>query len=220
MQYTFHWKPALDALPQMLRGAVVTLEIALLSVLLGIFVSIILALFDISNDRFLKAIKSVWANLARNTPALFQIYMIYFGLGSLGLRVDSYLALIVGITFNSSGYLAETFRSAIEAIPENQHRAARSLGMSASSAFIWVVLPQVFRLVFYPVTNQMVWAIHMTALGVVVGLTSDLMGVTQNLSVISFRTFELFLTAAIIYYLVVKLIVVVSGLLASRLFDY
>jgi His/Glu/Gln/Arg/opine family amino acid ABC transporter permease subunit len=150
MQYTFHWKPALDALPQMLWGTMVTLEIALSSVLLGILVSIILALFDISNDRFLKSIKGVWAHIARNTPALFQIYMIYFGLGSLGLRIDSYLALIVGITFNCSGYLAETFRSAIQAIPENQHRAARSLGMSASSVFVWIVLPQVFRLVFYP----------------------------------------------------------------------
>jgi hydroxyproline transport system permease protein len=220
MQYTFHWKPALDALPQMLWGTMVTLEIALFSVLLGILVSIILALFDISNDRFLKSIKGVWAHTARNTPALFQIYMIYFGLGSLGLRIDSYLALIAGITFNCSGYLAETFRSAIQAIPENQHRAARSLGMSASSVFIWIVLPQVFRLVFYPVTNQTVWAIHMTALGVVVGLTSDLMGVTQNLSVISFRTFEHFLIAAIIYYLIVKFIVAVSRLLASRLFNY
>lgn len=220
MQYTFHWKPALDAVPQMLWGAMVTLEIALSSVLLGIFVSIILALFDISNDRLLKSVKGIWAHIARNTPALFQIYMIYFGLGSLGLRIDSYLALIAGITFNCSGYLAETFRSAIQAIPENQHRAARSLGMSASTVFIWIVLPQVFRLVFYPVTNQTIWAIHMTALGVVVGLTSDLMGVTQNLSVVSFRTFEHFLIAAVIYYLIVKCIVAVSRLLASRLFDY
>ena len=146
--------------------------------------------------------------------------MIYFGLGSLGLRIDSYLALIVGITFNSSGYLADTFRSAIQAIPDNQQRAARSLGMSASSVFISIVLPQVFRLVFYPVTNQTVWAIHMTALGVVVGLTSDLMGVTQNLSVVSFRTFEFFLIAAVIYYALVKLIVAAGRLLANRLFDY
>src|SRR5690606_30597609 len=127
-----------------------------------------------------------------NTPALFQIYMAYFGLGQLGIRLDSFLALLVGITFNNAGYLAETFRGGLRGVPATQTRAARSLGFNAFEAFYMITLPQMFRLVFHPMTNQMVWAILMTSLGVVVGLNSDLTGVTQDLNVRTFRTFEYF----------------------------
>lgn len=81
MHYTFHWEPALKALPQLLWGAATTLEIAALSMIFGIALAIMLALFDASNSRLLKAINVVWVEIARNTPALFQVYMVYFGLG-------------------------------------------------------------------------------------------------------------------------------------------
>lgn len=127
---------------------------------------------------------------------------------------------MVGVTFNNAGYLAEAFRGGLKAIPATQIRAARSLGMTAASVFISIVLPQLFRVVFYPITNQMVWAILMTSLGVVVGLTDDLMGVTQQLNVVTFRTFEYFALAAILYYLLAKSVTVTARLLASRLFRY
>ncbi|WEZ85484.1 amino acid ABC transporter permease (plasmid) [Rhizobium sp. 32-5/1] len=220
MNYTFHWAPALKAWPQLLWGAVVTLEIAVLSMILGVMIAIALALFSKSNSKLLRGINSVWVELARNTPALFQVYMVYFGLGSLGLRLDSYPSLVVGITFNCAGYLAEAFRGGLRAIPETQVRAARSLGMSAPKVFIFIVLPQLFRIVFYPITNQMVWAILMTSLGVVVGLTNDLMGVTQQMSVVTFRTFEYFALAAILYYALAKFVTLGAGVLARRLFQY
>jgi len=146
--------------------------------------------------------------------------MTYFGLGSLGIFVDSYPALLIGISFNNAGYLAETFRGGLRAVPPTQMRAARSLGMSAPQAFRLIVLPQLLRTVFHPLTNQMVWAILMTSLGVVVGLNSDLTGVTQELNVRTFRTFEFFAMAAIIYYLITKIVTLASRLVAARLFRY
>lgn len=220
MKYVFHWGPAFRAIPDMLWGALQTLEIALLSIVFGVVLAIVLALFRASDSRILRGFASSWVEIARNTPALFQVYWVYFGLGSFGLGIDSFPALVIGITFNCAGYLAEAFRGGFRAIPETQMRAASSLGMSRPKVFVWVVLPQVFRIVFYPITNQMVWAILMSSLGVVVGVNTDLMGVTQQLSVVTFRTFEYFAIAAVIYYLIAKFVTISARLLANRLFQY
>jgi His/Glu/Gln/Arg/opine family amino acid ABC transporter permease subunit len=218
--YTFHWRPALNALPEMLEGALVTLQVAVLSMVVGIAIAVVLAVSSRSKNRLLYGIYATWVEIARNTPALFQIYMAYFGLGQIGIRLDSFLALLVGITFNNAGYLAETFRGGLRAVPETQTRAARSLGFNAFDAFTMIVLPQMFRVVFHPMTNQMVWAILMTSLGVVVGLNSDLTGVTNDFNVKTFRTFEYFAIAAVIYYVIAKIVTFGARLIAWRLFRY
>lgn len=220
MTYTFHWYPALQALPEMLAGALVTIEVAVLSMVIGVGLGIVLALGRNSKNRLLYALSTAWVEGARNTPALFQIYMAYFGLGSLGIFVDSFPALLIGISFNNAGYLAETFRGGLRAVPATQIRAARSLGMGAAMAFRLVVLPQLFRIVFHPMMNQMVWAILMTSLGVIVGVNTDLTGVTQELNVRTFRTFEYFAMAAAIYYLITKFVTLSARAAASRLFRY
>jgi polar amino acid transport system permease protein len=220
LNYTFHWRPALNALPDMLAGALVSLQIAVLSMVIGVIFAVFLALGRQSNNKLFYGFSTGWVELARNTPALFQVYMTYFGLGSFGIQLDSYVALLAGIAFNNAGYLAETFRGGLRAIPHTQTRAARSLGMSAPQAFRLIVLPQMFRIVFYPMSNQMVWALLMTSLGVTVGLNTDLTGVTQDLNVRTFRTFEYFAIAAVIYYLLAKLITLSSRLFAWRLFRY
>jgi His/Glu/Gln/Arg/opine family amino acid ABC transporter permease subunit len=218
--YTFHWRPALQALPQMLQGTLVTLQLAILSMIIGVAFGVVLALMRQSKNPLIHFPATVWVEVARNTPALLQIYMAYFGLGQLGIRLDSFVALLIGITFNNAGYLAETFRGGLRAIPQTQTRAARSLGFGAYQAFTLIVLPQLFRVVFHPMTNQMVWAILMTSLGVVVGLNTDLTGVVQDLNVRTFRTFEYFAIAAVLYYLIAKFVTLGARLLAWRLFRY
>ena len=218
--YNFRWNQALNSLPQMLEGALVTVEIAVLSMLIGISIAMILTLFRLSGNRFLSAITTTWVEIARNTPALFQIYMVHFGLGGFGVHLSPYLSLLIGIAFNNAGYLAENFRGALKAIPETQTRAARSLGMTPLQAFRNVVMPQMLRISFLPMTNQMVWAILMTSLGAVVAMNTDLYGVTSELNARTFRTFELFAIAAVIFYLLTKAITLSARLLAARLFRY
>jgi polar amino acid transport system permease protein len=220
LDYTFHWRPAFRALPDMLAGSLVTLQIAVLSMVIGVAIAVGLAVMSGSRNRLLRAIAGTWVEVARNTPALFQIYIAYFGLGQIGIQLDSYVALLAGITFNNAGYLAETFRGGLRAVPHTQVRAARSLGFGPVAAFRLIVLPQLFRIVFHPMTNQMVWAILMTSLGVIVGVNSDLTGVTQELNVRTFRTFEYFAIAAVLYYLIAKVVTLGARLIAWRLFRY
>ncbi len=218
--YTLHWYQAFRALPELLQGALVTLEVAVLSMLMGIAFAVLLAVARISGNRVLAGVAVVWVEVARNTPALFQIYMAHFGLGAFGIYLSPYTALLAGITFNNAGYLCETFRGALTAIPPTQTRAARSLGLGPVAAFRYVVVPQMFRISFPPMTNQMVWAILMTSLGITVGMATDLAGVTQSLNVKTFRTFEFFALAAVLYYLIAKTVMLTARLMAWRLFRY
>lgn len=220
MDYTFHWYPAFKLLPKMLVGSITTIEIAFLSMLFGITLGIILALAKNSDNKIYSSLASTWIEVARNTPALYQIYMAYFGLGSFGIYVGSFGALLIGITFNNAGYLAETFRGGLRAIPATQMKTARSLGMNYFQAFIYVIFPQLLKTVFHSVTNQTVWAILMTSLGVVVGMNTDLMGVTNELNALSFRTFEYFALAAVLYYLITKLFLGLAYMLNLKLFRY
>ncbi len=218
--YTFHWNQALKALPQMLDGALVTLQVALLSMVIGLALALALTACRLSGNRILGGFATAWVEIARNTPALFQIYMAHFGLGNFGVHLSPYTALLAGIAFNNAGYLAENFRGALKAIPDTQTRAGRSLGMTPVQAFRYIVLPQMLRIAFLPVTNQMVWAILMTSLGVTVGMNTDLAGITQELNARTFRTFEFFAIAAVIYYVIAKIVTLAARVLAARLFRY
>lgn len=218
--YSFQWRAALRALPDMLGGAIVTFETAALSMIFGVLIALALTAMREAKHPLLRGFGNGWVSIARNTPSLFQIYILYFGLGSLNLHVSSWFALLAGITFNNAGYLAENFRGGLKAVPNTQVRAARSLGMSAFQAYRMIIVPQLLRIVFYPLTNQMVWAVLMTSLGVIVGLNNDLTGVTQEYNVKTFRTFEYFAIAAVLYYLIAKAIVAAARLMAWRLFRY
>ncbi|WBU52847.1 amino acid ABC transporter permease [Paracoccus sp. SCSIO 75233] len=218
--YRFQWRQAWNRLPEMLDGALITMQVAILSMAIGIMLAILLTLFRRSNSRILGGIATTWVEIARNTPALFQIYMAHFGLAGLGIHLSPYNSLLLGITFNNAGYLAENFRGALKAIPDTQPRAGSSLGMSDLQAFRYIVLPQMIRISFPTITNQMVWAVLMTSLGVTVGMNMDLYGVTQDLNALTFRTFELFAMAGVIFYIIVKIIQAGAWLISRRLFRY
>ncbi|MEX0304722.1 MAG: ABC transporter permease subunit, partial [Leisingera sp.] len=106
-----------------------------------------------------------------------------------------------------------------QAVPATQINAARSLGMNAWQAYTRIVIPQVFRIVYHPITNQMVWAVLMSSLGMLVGFR-ELSGETQFFASRTFRIFEYFAVTAVIYYVIVKIILGSSRLLALRLFRY
>ncbi len=220
MNYSFHWRPVFESLPLLLGGCLVTVEIAALATAIAIVLGVGLALGRTRGNKLASGFALAWIEFGRNTPGLLQIYLAYFGLGSLGVHLNSYAALTAGIAFNSASYLAETFRGGLRAIPATQDKAARSLGMTPWQASRYVVLPQLFRIVYYPIINQMIFAVLMTALGLTVGLDTDLAGVTQQLNVLTYRTFEYFSVAAVLYYLIAKVMTGGARLIAWRLFRY
>jgi len=217
MDYEFHWNIVFQKMPEMLQAAFVTLHVSVLSMLIGIAIAVLLAIAKLNNIRPFSYIATLWVEIARNTPALFQIYMAYFGLGAFGIHLSPYMAVLSALVFVNAGYLAETFRGGFQSIPTTQYSASKSLGMNSYQMYRYIILPQMFRRIYHPMTNQFVWSILMSSLGILVGM-SELSGETQRLQSLSFRTLEFFIVAAIMYFLITKLVLAGSALLSRRLF--
>jgi His/Glu/Gln/Arg/opine family amino acid ABC transporter permease subunit len=201
--YVFYWSLVWDALPQLLAGAWLTLQIALLSMLIGTVIGLVLALVRQKGTGVPLRLASAWVELARNTPVLFQIYMMYFGLGSLGIQISSYTSVLIALSFNNAGYLAEIFRGGLAAIHRQQLSAARSLGLNPLQGYLHVIFPQLLRIVFFGYVTQAVWALLNTSLGMLVGL-QELSGAAQAAQSVTFRSFEFFFITALIYYVLAK----------------
>lgn len=213
--YSFHWRTVWQEIPQLAEGAIVTLQIAVFSMLIGITLAVLLAVARRDEGSIASRLASVWIEVARNTPCLLQIYLAYFGLGALGINISSYAAVLGAIAFNNAGYLAEILRGGFNSVPQTQYAAARSLGMNSLRVYSYVVLPQVFRVTFRPIMNQSMWALLNTSLGMVIGL-KELTGATQFAQSRSFRTFEFFLVAAAMYYVIAKIILGLAALVQWR----
>jgi polar amino acid transport system permease protein len=219
MDYTFHWRPVFRKLPDLLEAGVLTLEVAVEAMLVGVLLGLILAMIRMSGRRSITWFAVGWIEIARNTPALLQLFFFGFGLGAFGIHLSPFWIVLCALSFNNAGYLAENFRGGFQSVPETQVKAARSLGMTYTQAYLRIVIPQVLRIVYYPMTNQMVWSVLMSSLGMLVGF-HELSGQTQFLASKTFRIFEYFLVTAGIYYVIVKLILGGSRLLSWRLFRY
>ncbi len=217
MDYQFLWRPVFQALPQILQSAWVTLEVSILSMLIGSFIGLFLYFSRSSQCWVFRFFAGVWIEVARNTPALFQLFFFKFGLGAVGILIDSYVVVLLALAFNTAGYMAETFRGGFNAIHFAQLRSARSLGMSFIQAQCYIIIPQVIRAIYHPMTNQFVWVILMSSLGMLVGLR-ELTGETQFLYSKTFRAFEFFAATAIIYYLIAKIAIGIMRLIGWRLF--
>ena len=195
------------------------MEVAVLAILVGVVIGLSLAIVRMSGIRSITWIATGWIELARNTPALLQLFFFGFGLGAFGIHLSPFMIVLCGLSFNNAGYLAETFRGGFNAVPPTQIKAARSLGMTQTQTYMRIVIPQVMRVVYHPLTNQVVWSVLMSSLAMLVGYR-ELAGETQFLASKTYRIFEFFLVTAGIYYVIVKLILGGSRLLSWRLFRY
>lgn len=212
MDYQFLWRPVWKSLPSLFEAMLVTLEVTIISMALGIVFALFVCAGKMSDSKPLRFIAGVWIEVARNTPALFQLFFFKFGLGALGIIIDSYVVVVIALTFNTAGYMAETFRGGYGAIPRTQLNASRSLGMTYLQTQLYVLIPQLIRIVYSPMTNQLIWVLLMSSLGMLVGLR-ELSGETQFLYSKTFRAFEYFTAAAILYYLMAKALLLLMRLI-------
>jgi len=217
MDYQFLWRPVFQALPEMLSAAWITLEVSILSMLVGTFLGLFLYFFRSSALWSVRFFAGMWIELARNTPALFQLFFFKFGLGAFGIFIESYFVVFIALAFNTAGYMAENFKGGFNAVPPTQLRAARSLGMTFFQTQLYIIVPQVMRIIYHPMTNQFIWVILMSSLGMLVGLR-ELTGETQFLSSKTFRTFEFFAATAVIYYIIAKIALGLMSFIGWRLF--
>ena len=165
-------------MPQVIAGLKVTLEIFAITLILSIPLGIITAMGRRSKIRIINKITSIYILIMRGTPLLLQIVFVFFGLSipSIGIVIDRFPAAILAFVLNYGAYLGEIFRAGIDSIDEGQYEAGQVLGMSSKDIFFRIVLPQAFKRVLPPITNEIVTLVKDTALVYVIGL-SDLLKV-------------------------------------------
>lgn len=192
----------LKVYPYFLEAAVVTIELSVLTVLLGLICGALAAAARMSRFRLLRIIGAVYVSVFRGTPALIQLFLLYFGGPQVGIQLDAFEAGVIGLGLNIGAYMAETMRGAIVSVDGGQTEAARTLGLSRAQAFRKVTLPQAMRLMIRPLGVNINAQIKGTALVAAISVV-ELTYTAQRYIGSTYKPFEMFFLAGVLYILII-----------------
>ncbi len=188
-----------DAAPLMLQGAGYTLLFALASMAGGLAIGFPVALLRLAPWALLRWPAALYVSVMRGTPLLVQIFVIYYGLPSVGIEFAPVTAGVLALSLNAGAYLSESVRGAIASIGQGQWRASFSLGLGYGQTLVHIVLPQALRVAVPSMSNTLISLIKDTSLVSVIALT-ELMLATKEAIAGSFRPLPLYIAAAAIYW--------------------
>jgi len=188
-----------DAAPVMLTGAGYTLLFAVASMIGGLAIGLPVALMRISPWAVLRLPSSLYVSAMRGTPLLVQIFVIYYGLPSVGIEFTPVTAGVLALSLNSGADLSESLRGAIRAVSAGQWRAAFSLGLGYWQTLHHIVMPQALRIAVPSMSNTLISLIKDTSLVSVIALT-ELMLATKEVIATTFQPLPLYIAAACIYW--------------------
>lgn len=195
------WQILLDSFSQILiPGLLVTIPLTILSFVFGLLIAVFTALVQIARIPVLKQLARFYIWLIRGTPLLVQLYVIFYGLPSLGLVLDAFPSAVFVFSINTGAYAAETIRASIESVPKGQLEAGYCVGMTFSQTMRRIVLPQAFRVAFPPLSNSLISLVKDTSL--VANITVlEMFMVTQQIAARTYEPFALYCEVGLIYLL-------------------
>lgn len=194
----------------------ITVEVTVISFALALVLGLVLALARLSRFKAVSWLAHQYIDAIRGTPLLVQLFLIYFGLPQIGITLEAFPSAIIGLTINTSAYVAETLRAGIQAIPKGQLEAARSLGFSQAAAMRYIVIPQALRVVVPPLGNEFIILLKDSSLVSTITLI-EMVRTAQRIIAATYRPIELYLAVAVIYWLLTKLFTYALGRLERRL---
>ncbi|KQL52699.1 ABC transporter permease [Heyndrickxia shackletonii] len=204
-----------ESLPPLLTATLMTIVLAVVSMLIALVLGFFTALARISKIKVLKAIASIYVSIFRGTPLLVQIFVIYYGLPQIGIQLEPIPSGILALSLNAGAYLSESFRAALISVDRGQHEAAVSLGMTYGQMMRRIIIPQSIRIAIPTMSNTYIILIKDTSLVSVITVTELL----QMSSLIIAKTFEpltIYLIAAAIYWVVITIFTVLLDRLEKR----
>ena len=175
----FNLDVLMNSLPALLWGLVVTLQIGVTSILVGLAGGLFLAVTRLYAPAFIKLLIRIYIDIFRSIPLLVLLIIVYYALPFVGIRLSPFLSAVTALSLVSAAYTAEIFRAGIEAIPHGQFEASAALGLSNRHTMVDVILPQAIRIVIPPLTNNCINVMKDTALASVVAMPDLLKQATQ-----------------------------------------
>ena len=194
------FSPVWAGWPQLLRGAWVTIEITSCALLLGCFMGLLIGLGRLKPERrIVYGVCTAYVAVIRGTPLLVQLFILFFGLPQFGIVLPAFFCGVIGLGLYSGAYVSEVVRGAIQSVDRGQMEAARSLGMSYRLAMRSVVLPQALVRMIPPLGNEFIALIKNSALVSLLTI-HDVMHEGQKIISVSYRSLEVYLAIAVVYF--------------------
>jgi His/Glu/Gln/Arg/opine family amino acid ABC transporter permease subunit len=190
---------AIESLPALVVGALVTVEVAILAILLGLIVAGLLTIGRQSAPRSAGLLIAAYVSLARGTPLFIQVLFVYYTLPSFGIDIPVFAAGVIALSLNGGAYITEMLRGGLTAIPRGHIEAARALGMPGSLIWRHIKLPQLFIFVLPPLTVEFAALVKASSLLSIISLV-ELTRTAQGLISDSFKPVEIWIMTGCIYF--------------------
>lgn len=201
----------------LLEGLGTTLKITLLSLIIASIIGIVFGLLNVSHNKILRLIATIYIDIIRGTPVIVLAFFIYFGIPvALGIRLDAMTAGIITLSLNAGAYMAEIVRAGIQSVDKGQMEAARSLGLPYGKAMTKVILPQALRTMTPSIINQFIITLKDTSILSVIGIRE----LTKNGQIIIAANYEplrMWAIIAVMYLVVITILSKVSKSIERRI---
>ena len=182
----------------LMPGLLVTIPLTVIAFSFAMIIAIMLAMVQVADVPVLKQFARFYIWVIRGTPLLVQLYVVFFGLPSIGVRIDAFPAAVLVFSINEGAYCAETMRAAIESVPAGQMEAGYCVGMNYYQIMLRIVLPQAFRTAFPPLFNSLIGMVKDTSLAANITV-AEMFFATQRIAGRTYQFMALYLELALIY---------------------
>jgi His/Glu/Gln/Arg/opine family amino acid ABC transporter permease subunit len=214
------WHLVTHSLAPLAKAAITkTIPLTAISFVIGIVIALAVALARLSSNVILTNIARFYTSVIRGTPLLVQLFIVFYALPELGLKIDPWPAAIIAFSLNVGGYAAEIIRSAIQSIPKGQWEAAETIGLNYADALRRIVLPQAARVAVPPLSNTLISLLKDTSLASTI-LVTELLRQAQIIAAPKFEFFALYVTAAVYYWVICLVLSFGQGHIERRLERY
>ncbi|MDD7703644.1 amino acid ABC transporter permease [Campylobacter sp.] len=205
-----------SSLPPLLLAAIkVSIPLAVISFIFGVGIAVITALARLSNNAILRFIFGFYVWIFRGTPLLVQLFIVFYGLPSVGVTLDVWACATIAFSLNVGAYASESVRAAILAVPKGQVEAASSLNMSSAQIFFHIVAPQAFRIAIPPLSNSFIALVKDTSLAASITMV-DMFMVAQRIAARTYEPLLLYVEVALIYLVICTVLSGIQVILERR----
>ena len=205
-----------SSLPPLLLAAIkVSIPLAVISFIFGVGIAVITALARLSNNAILRFIFGFYVWIFRGTPLLVKLFIVFYGLPSVGVTLDVWACATIAFSLNVGAYASESVRAAILAVPKGQVEAAASLNMSSAQIFFHIVAPQAFRIAIPPLSNSFIALVKDTSLAASITMV-DMFMVAQRIAARTYEPLLLYVEVALIYLVICTVLSGIQVILERR----
>ena len=214
------WQLVADSFWPLLRGGLTgTIPLSLASFAIGLVLALVVALLRLSPNRLLAWLGRAYVSVIRGTPLLVQLFVIFYGMPSIGIVLDPWPSAIIAFSMNVGGYAAEVIRAAILSVPKGQWEAGWTVGMSPTRSLRRIILPQAARVSVPPLSNTFISLVKDSSLASLI-LVTELFRKAQEIASFSNEFMTVYLEAALIYWMFCTVLSAGQNALEKRLDRY